>query len=148
MKHGHKFNKLNMTTPHRKATLSNMLNSLIRHLRITTTLPKAKELKRLVDKLVNRAKKDTLHNKRMVLRILRNRSMIKKLFTVIAPKFAGRTGGFTRIYKLGKRMNDNAEMAVIEFVESFEEPKAEEGDKKNAKSDSKAKTTEKPKGSK
>ncbi len=145
MKHGHKFNKLNMMKSHRKATLSNMMNSLLRHLRITTTLSKARELKRLIDKLVNKAKKDTLHNKRIILQTLRNRSMIKKLFTVIAPKFSNRTGGFTRIYKLGKRMNDNADMAVIEFVESFEEPKDEKIDSKEnrTKASEKAKTEKK-----
>ncbi len=73
MKHGHKFNKLNMTTPHRKATLSNMMNSLLKHSRITTTISKAKELKRIIDKVINRAKIDSLHNKRIILKDLRNR---------------------------------------------------------------------------
>lgn len=119
MKHLIKGRKLNKTTAHRKAMFSNMANSMLKHTRIKTTLAKAKEFRRYIERMITRAKNDTLHNKRIILRFLRHRTMIEKLFTQIAPKFKDRNGGYTRIIKLGRRKNDNAEMAIIEFVEDF-----------------------------
>jgi len=132
MKHLIKGRKLNKTTAHRKAMFSNMANSMLKHARIKTTLPKAKELRRYVERMITRAKEDTLHNKRIILRFLRHRTMIEKLFTQIAPKFKDRNGGYTRIIKLGRRKNDNAEMAIIEFVEDFSTSQPEKSETKKS----------------
>lgn len=131
MDHRTKGRKLNKTTAHRKAMLSNMANSMLKHSRVKTTLAKAKELRRVVEKLITRAKVDSLHNKRLILKKLRHRTMLTKLFTVIAPKFIDRPGGYTRILKLGNRPHDNAEIAIIEFVEDFSEKNSGSDDKKN-----------------
>lgn len=132
MKHLRSFRKLNRHAAHRRALLSNMANALLRHYRITTTLAKAKELRRVVERLVTKARSDTLAARRQVLKVLRRPDNLKRLFKVIAPAFAGRPGGYTRIIRLGRRSLDNAEMARIEFVAEFapppsaDRPKAEE----------------------
>jgi len=135
MKHLHKFNKLNRFSSHRKLMLSNMANSLIKHSRIITTLAKAKELRRVVEKLITKAKKNTLASRRLVLKVLRRPDNLHKLFDIIAPAFANRNGGYTRIIRLGSRKIDNAQMAVVEFVQEFTEIKKDE-EKKTTSSDS------------
>lgn len=123
MKHLKSKNKLEKTSSHRAALLSNMANSMLRHSRIVTTLSKAKEFRKYIEPIVTRAKTNTLHARRQVLRLIKHPGLLGKLFDTIAPKFKDRPGGYTRIIRLGRRMNDGAEMAVMEFVENFVEKK-------------------------
>ena len=117
MRHGIKGRKLNRTSAHRKVLLMNLANSLIMHEQIKTTLPKAKELKPFVEKMITFGKKGDLHSRRIVLSILRDQVAVKKLFDEVAPAFKERNGGYTRVLKNGFRTGDNAPMAVIQFVE-------------------------------
>lgn len=117
MRHGKKFNHLGRKTAHRKAMLSNMATSLILHKRISTTLAKAKELKKYLEPLVTRAKEDTTHNRRLVFSYLKNKEAIITLFGEVSEKVATRPGGYTRIIKTGFRLGDNAEMCIIELVD-------------------------------
>jgi len=117
MRHGKKFNHLGRTASHRKAMLSNMANSLILHKRISTTLAKAKELKKYVEPLITRAKEDTTHNRRVSFSYLKNKEGIKALFGEVIEKVGSRAGGYTRIIKTGFRLGDNAEMCIIELVD-------------------------------
>lgn len=117
MRHGMKNRKLGRTTAHRIAMFRNQLSSLVVHGRIVTTLPKAKELRPVAERLVTRSKSDTVHARRIAGRWVSDRDLIKKLFTEIAPRFADRPGGYTRIVKLGPRHGDGAEMAILEFVD-------------------------------
>ena len=117
MRHGKKFNHLGRKTAHRKAMLSNMACSLIEHKRINTTLAKAKALRQYVEPIITKSKNDTTHNRRIVFKYLRNKYMVTELFKNIAVKIADRPGGYLRIIKLGNRLGDNAEMAMIEFVD-------------------------------
>lgn len=130
MRHGKTVNHLGRTASHRKALLSNMASSLIISKRITTTVAKAKELRKYIEPLLTKAKDNTTHNRRVVFSYLQNKESIKELFTEIAPKIAGRPGGYTRILKLGNRMGDNAEMAMIELVDYNEYMLAAKADKK------------------
>ena len=132
MKHLHGFRKLNRHAAHRRAMLSNMANSLLKYSRVTTTLAKAKELRRVVERLVTKAKVDSLARRRLVLKVLRRPDMLVKLFSVIAPAFAQRPGGYTRIIRFGFRSNDNAEMSCIEFVQNFAEERKKPEVKKGA----------------
>jgi len=116
MRHAVRGRKLGRTTAHRRALFRNQLASLVQHERITTTLEKAKELRPIAEKMVTQGKRGTLHARRRVRRLL-DRHMVKKLFDNIAPRFAERQGGYTRILKLGPRKGDGAEMALIEFVD-------------------------------
>ncbi len=116
MIHKVKGRKLNRTAAHRNAMLSNQASALIQHGRIKTTLPKCKELKIVVEKLITTAKSDTVHARRMVNRFIRDKGIIKKLFSDVAPEFSDRPGGYTQILKLGPRANDGAQMAYIQFV--------------------------------
>lgn len=129
MRHNKKFNHLGRTADHRKAMLANMAISLIRHKRITTTLAKAKALKKYVEPLITRAKDDSTNSRRVVFRYLQDKESIKELFGSIAVKVADRPGGYTRIIKLGHRLGDGADMAFIELVDFDENmaktPKAE-----------------------
>ena len=129
MRHNKKFNHLGRTADHRKAMLANMAISLIRHKRITTTLAKAKALKKYVEPLITRAKDDSTNSRRVVFRYLQDKESIKELFGPIAAKVADRPGGYTRIIKLGHRLGDAADMAFIELVDFDENmaktPKAE-----------------------
>ena len=129
MRHNKKFNHLGRTADHRKAMLANMAISLIRHKRITTTLAKAKALKKYVEPLITRAKDDSTNSRRVVFRYLQDKESIKELFGTIAVKVADRPGGYTRIIKLGHRLGDGADMAFIELVDFDENmaktPKAE-----------------------
>jgi large subunit ribosomal protein L17 len=117
MRHGKKFNHLGRKTAHRKAMLSNMATSLLLHKRISTTLAKAKELKKYVEPLITRAKDDTTHNRRMAFSYLKNKEGIIALFGEVIEKVATRPGGYTRIIKTGFRLGDNAEMCIIELVD-------------------------------
>ena len=117
MRHGKKFNHLGRTASHRKAMLSNMGASLLLHKRISTTLAKAKELKKFVEPLVTRAKEDSTHNRRIAFSYLKSKEAIKSLFGEVIEKVGTRPGGYTRIIKTGFRLGDNAEMCIIELVE-------------------------------
>ncbi|MGB2242972.1 MAG: 50S ribosomal protein L17 [Flavobacteriaceae bacterium] len=124
MRHGKKFNHLGRTASHRKAMLANMACSLIEHKRINTTTAKAKALKQFVEPIVTRAKQDnnqttdgTRHNRRVAFSMLRNKHAVTELFSTVAEKIGDRPGGYTRIIKLGNRLGDNADMAMIEFVD-------------------------------
>ena len=133
MRHNVKGRKLGRTSAHRKAMFRNQLASLVENERIRTTLPKAKELRPLAEKLVTQGKKDTLHARRQVNRWLPRRDLVKKVFDEIAPRFEERPGGYLRIVKLGPRQGDGAEMALVEFVE-LGETVAAESEKKKKKS--------------
>ncbi|BAO54219.1 50S ribosomal protein L17 [Nonlabens marinus] len=117
MRHGKKVNHLSRKTAHRKAMLSNMACSLIEHKRINTTVAKAKALKQFVEPLVTKAKSDTTHNRRLTFAQLRSKEAVTELFREVATKVGDRPGGYTRIIKLGNRLGDNADMAMIELVD-------------------------------
>ena len=117
MRHGHGLRKLNRTSEHRQAMLRNMTNSLIEHEVIKTTLPKAKELRRVVEPLITLAKESSVANKRLAFNRLRNRDSVTKLFADLGPRFKARPGGYTRILKMGFRVGDNAPMALVELVD-------------------------------
>jgi large subunit ribosomal protein L17 len=128
MRHGNGLRKLNRTSSHRLAMLRNMSNSLLQHEVIKTTLPKAKELRRVVEPLITLGKKDNLANRRLAFDRLRDREMVTKLFTELGPRFAARPGGYLRILKFGFRVGDNAPMALVELLdrpEVTEAPTAE-----------------------
>ena len=117
MRHGKKVNHLGRKTAHRKSMLANMACSLIEHKRINTTVAKAKALKQFVEPLVTKSKVDTTHNRRIVFSKLRQKEAVSELFREVATKVGDRPGGYTRIIKLGNRLGDNAEMAMIELVD-------------------------------
>ncbi len=117
MRHGHGLRKLNRTSEHRLAMLRNMMNSLIEHEVIKTTVPKAKELRRVIEPMITLAKEDTVANKRLAFNRLRSRDSVTKLFADLGPRFAKRPGGYTRILKMGFRVGDNAPMALVELVD-------------------------------
>lgn len=117
MRHGKKVNHLSRKTGHRKSMLANMACSLIMHKRINTTVAKAKALKIFVEPLVTKSKEDTTHNRRTVFSYLREKDAVTELFRDVAVKVADRPGGYTRIIKLGNRLGDNADMAMIELVD-------------------------------
>lgn len=133
MRHAKSINHLGRTDAHRKAMMSNMATSLIMHKRISTTLAKAKELRKYVEPLVTRSKNDTTHSRRMVFSQLQNKYAVTELFREIAPKIAARPGGYTRILKTGFRKGDNAEMCIIEFVDYNETYTVEGGKKKTTR---------------
>jgi len=117
MRHGKKVNHLGRQAGHRKLMLANMACSLIEHKRINTTVAKAKALKQYIEPLVTKSKEDTTHNRRIVFAYLRNKYGVTELFREVAAKVGDRPGGYTRIIKLGNRLGDNADMAMIEFVD-------------------------------
>lgn len=117
MRHGDTINNLGRKKAHRKALLRNLALALIQHKRIITTLAKAKALRRFIEPLLTRAKKDTVHNRRVLFRYLQHKEAIKELYSTIAPAIADRPGGYTRVLKLGPRHGDGAEMALIELVD-------------------------------
>ncbi len=117
MRHGHGLRKLNRTSEHRLAMLRNMMNSLLQHEVIKTTLPKAKELRRVVEPMITLAKVSTVANRRLAFDRLRDRDMVTKLFNDLGPRFKSRPGGYTRILKMGFRVGDNAPMALVELVD-------------------------------
>ena len=117
MRHRQSNRKLNRTTSHRLAMLRNMTNSLLRHEAITTTLPKAKELRRVAEPIITLGKKPSLANRRLAFNRLRDRDMVVKLFDELGPRFASRSGGYLRILKYGFRRGDNAPMALVELLD-------------------------------
>ena len=117
MRHGHGLRKLNRTSEHRLAMLRNMMNSLLTHEVIKTTLPKAKELRRVVEPMITLAKIPTVANRRLAFNRLRDRDVVVKLFNELGPRFLARPGGYTRILKMGFRVGDNAPMALVELVQ-------------------------------
>lgn len=123
MRHGMKGRKLNITASHRKAMFANMAASIIEHEQIVTTLPKAKEIRSIVDKLVTLGKRGDLHARRQAIAQIRNVEQVKKLFDVIGPRYQERQGGYTRVLKAGYRRGDNAPMAVVELVDRDVEAK-------------------------
>ena len=123
MKHNIKNKKLNKTSSHRKAMFMNMSNALIKHEQITTTLAKAKELRRFVEKIITLGKKGDLLSRRKTISTLQDNKMSKKVFDILADRYKDRNGGYTRIIKLGNRFGDNAPTAVIEFVDRDENAK-------------------------
>ena len=134
MRHNKKFNHLSRTASHRKAMLANMAISLIMHKRITTTLAKAKALKKYVEPLITRAKEDTTHSRRVVYSYLQNKYAIKELFGAVAEKVGDRPGGYTRIIKLGFRKGDAAPIAFIELVDFDENMAKNKTQKKTRRS--------------
>ncbi len=123
MRHGNAHRKLNRTAEHRKAMFANMCAALIKHEQIMTTLPKAKDLRPIVEKLVTLGKRGDLHARRQAVSQLRDVAMAKKLFEVLGPRYKERNGGYTRIIKAGFRYGDSAPVAVIEFVDRDEDAK-------------------------
>ena len=117
MRHGSRGRKLNRTHEHRKAMFANMVASLIEHEQIVTTLPKAKDLRPIIEKMITLGKRGDLHARRQAISRVRDETVIVKLFDTLAPRYAGRNGGYTRVIKAGFRRGDNAPMAVIEFVD-------------------------------
>jgi large subunit ribosomal protein L17 len=117
MRHRHGLRKLNRTSSHRLAMLRNMCNALLQHEAIKTTLPKAKELRRVVEPLITLGKEPTLAHRRLAFDRLRDRDVVTKLFNELGPRYAARPGGYTRILKMGYRVGDNAPMAFVELVD-------------------------------
>ena len=148
MRHGKKFNHLGRTADHRRAMLANMAISLIMHKRITTTLAKAKALKKYVEPLITRAKDDSTNSRRVVFRYLQNKEALKELYGVVAEKIADRPGGYTRVIKLGSRLGDGADMAFIELVDFDENmakaPKAAKRTRRGGKKKAEAPAAEAP----
>ena len=133
MRHRNRGNQLGRTSSHRNAMIRNMANSLIEHERIVTTVPKARNLRPFVEKLVTLARDGSVHRRRLAFARLRDRDSVAKLFEVLAPRFKDRPGGYTRILKLEKpRLGDNGQRALIEFVERTP-PQTEDGDEPEAK---------------
>jgi large subunit ribosomal protein L17 len=126
MRHGLGLRKLNRTSAHRLAMLRNMMNSLIAHEVIKTTVPKAKELRRVIEPMITRAKTDSVANRRLAFARLRDDASVVKLFTDLGPRFKARPGGYTRILKMGFRVGDNAPLALVELVDRPDE--AQDGD--------------------
>lgn len=142
MRHGKKVAHLGRKSAHRKAMLANMACSLIEHKRIQTTVTKAKALKQFVEPLVTKSKTDTTHNRRLVFSSLRNKYAVAELFRSVAVKVGDRPGGYTRIIKLGNRLGDNADMAMIELVDYNEVYNAERTTKKKSTRRGRTKKTE------
>ena len=117
MRHRQSLRKLNRTSSHRKAMFSNMTNSVLMHEQIKTTLPKAKELRRYVEKMITLGKQGTIHARRQAFSFLRDEEMVKKLFSDFSDRYNSRQGGYTRVLKAGNRYGDNAPMAYIELVD-------------------------------
>ncbi len=142
MRHGKKINHLGRKTAHRKSMLANMACSLIEHKRINTTVAKAKALKQFVEPLITKSKEDTTHNRRLVFAKLRQKDFVSELFRDVAAKIGDRPGGYTRIIKLGNRLGDNADMAMIELVDYNEIYNLTKPEKKKSTRRGKKKATE------
>src|SRR6476620_12525453 len=139
MRHGKVYRKLNRTAEHRKAMFANMAAALIKHEQIVTTLPKAKDLRPIVEKLVTLGKRGDLHARRQAIAEMRDIAMVKKLFDVIGPRYKDRNGGYTRVLKAGFRYGDSAAVAVIEFIDRDVDAKgAESGPVQEKKVDEEA----------
>jgi large subunit ribosomal protein L17 len=139
MRHGHGLRKLNRTSTHRLAMLRNMTNSLLRHERIRTTLPKAKELRRVVEPMITLGKQPSVANRRLAFNRLRDRDVVTKLFDELGPRYARRNGGYLRILKAGFRLGDNATMALVELMDRPEPGEGEDKQDNKQKKEKKAK---------
>ena len=137
MRHGHGLRKLNRTSSHRLAMLRNMTVSLLRHEEIRTTLPKAKELRRVVEPMITIGKKPSLANRRLAFDRLRDRGIVEKLFDDLGPRYAKRNGGYLRILKIGFRNGDNAPMALVVLLDRPDEAPAPKGDDDKKKKETK-----------
>ena len=126
MRHGFRGRRFNRTTEHRRAMFANMAVALIKHEQIVTTLPKAKDLRPEVEKLITVGKRGGIHGRRLAMSQLRDEAMVRKLFDVLGPRYAQRQGGYTRVLKAGFRFGDNAPMAVIEFVDRDEDARGQD----------------------
>jgi large subunit ribosomal protein L17 len=126
MRHRNSGRKLNVTQSHRTAMFANMMAALIKHEQITTTLPKAKSIRPVMEKLVTLSRRNDLHSRRLAISQIRDLDQVKKLFEVIGPRYASRPGGYTRVLKAGFRFGDNAPLAVIEFVDRDPEAKGKD----------------------
>ena len=144
MRHGKKVNHLSRKTAHRKAMLANMACSLIEHKRINTTVAKAKALKQFVEPMITKSKEDTTHSRRIVMSRLRQKDAVIELFRDVAPKVGDRPGGYTRIIKLGNRLGDNADMAMIELVDYNEIYNADKQPKKKTTRRGRSKKSDAP----
>ena len=142
MRHNAGYRKLGRTSEHRRALLRNLVTDLFRHERLKTTMPKARELRPYAEKLITLARRDDLHARRQVAGQISDRTVVKKLFDTLGPRFAQRPGGYTRALKLGPRLGDGADMAIVELVGSEPTFKKQKEDKK-ARRDRKAKAQEK-----
>jgi len=142
MRHNVGYRKLGRTSGHRRALLRNLATDLFRHERLKTTLPKARELRPFAEKLITLARRDDLHARRQILRQISDKTVVKKLFDTLGPRFAARPGGYTRALKLGPRPGDGADMAIVELVGSEPTFKKQKDDKK-ARRGRKAKAEEK-----
>ena len=129
MNHRGSFNKLNRDAGHRRATLKSMVTALFKHERIRTTRAKAVEVRRKAEKMITRARLDSVHNRRIIRRSVEDKAVLAKLFTDVAPRFTSRPGGYTRILKLGQRRGDAADMVLLELVERKTEEKPKRGKK-------------------
>ena len=139
MRHGHGLRKLNRTTSHRLAMFRNMANALLTHEQITTTLPKAKELRRVVEPMITMGKRPSLANRRLAYNRLRDRDTVTKLFGVLGPRYAKRNGGYLRILKSGFRKGDNAPMALMSLLDRPELASAGQGEEKKSEKKATAK---------
>src|SRR5512138_1223029 len=139
MRHGHGLRKLNRTTSHRLAMLRNMTNSLLRHETIQTTVPKAKELRRVVEPMITLGKRPSVANRRLAFNRLRDRDIVTKLFDELGPRYAKRNGGYLRILKAGFRLGDNAAMALVELMDRPEPGQGEDKQDNKQKKEKKAK---------
>ena len=144
MRHGKKHRKLNRTSSHRKALFKNMASSLLKHEIIRTTLPKAKELRKITEPLITLGREASVHNQRLAFSRLRDREIVTKLFGEIGPRYSKRNGGYTRILKCGFRKGDNAPMAYIELVDRPIEVKAEEVKAEEVKAEEVKEVSSKP----
>nr|MBP3281681.1 50S ribosomal protein L17 [Treponema sp.] len=140
MNHKNGFNPLSRTTAHRRAMSRNMVTSLLRFERITTTSSKAKEVRKAAERLITRAKEDTVHNRRIVAKFIQDEKILNKLFTEVGPRMKERNGGYTRILKLGFRQGDAADVVILELVDYKLPSDSEEAAEKPAKKASKPKT--------
>ena len=139
MKHKIGFNKLNRTPAHRRALIRNQMTVLFKHERIVTTRAKAVETRRFAEKEITRAKEDSVHNRRMVARLIWDEAILAKLFTDIAPRFKERNGGYTRILRVGERAHDAADMVVLELVDRKDDGKKAEREQRKAEKKAKEK---------
>jgi len=139
MKHKIGYNKLNRTPAHRRALLRNMTTVLFKHERIVTTHSKALEMRKTAEKMITRAKEDTVHNRRIIARDIQDEAMLAKLFKEIGPRMKDRKGGYTRILRIGARAHDNADMVILELVDHKDDGKQAERDKRKEEKKAKAK---------
>jgi large subunit ribosomal protein L17 len=143
MRHLNRVAKFNKTKSHRKAIFQNLANALFQHERITTTVPKAMELRRVADRLITLAKKKDLHSQRLAFEALRDKEIVKKLFTDIGDRYTAINGGYTRVLKIGNRKGDNAPMAMIELTQRKEQEKKKKEKSKETKETKAPKATKK-----